>query len=137
MSLTDLIARVEKASGPDRHLDWEVHCLNGMEGVGMYGPHPTFTASLDAVVALVERELPGWGWLVATRDDDYSASVWAPGYRFDPLGSGHGKTAALALLRAFLRAKQAQNPLASREPKPALPQQAVDAPTGPVSGRRS
>jgi hypothetical protein len=54
MDKLELAERCEKATGPDRALDWEIHCCNGLEGVGAYGPHPTYTASLDAALTLVD-----------------------------------------------------------------------------------
>lgn len=82
--LSELIDRVEKATGPDRDLDAEIDvALFGGETVwkqanytmesypasrrpskqhvgGFANEHvPPYTASLDAVVALVEKELPG------------------------------------------------------------------------------
>lgn len=56
---TDIIRRLTEAAGPDRTLDWEVHVFHGLEGVGMYGAHPEYTASLDASIALCEMMLPG------------------------------------------------------------------------------
>ena len=83
--LSGLIARVEKAAGPDREIDakistvllpdqWRARKRGESFGVGSgvgyavfigdgapsYNPTPSYTSSLDAVVALVERELPGY-----------------------------------------------------------------------------
>lgn len=136
--LAALLARVEAAEGADRELDFAVHQISmgdwllrhGYErrGDGYWsdsppvsganhaaGPEP-FTASLDAVLALCARVLPTLhyalrsdGWLagqpqgkpvVALYDDD-----------FDPDGkhfAAAGKTPALALLAAMLKALIAQ-----------------------------
>lgn len=51
--LLKLAERVEALSGPDRAIDWQIHCRNGLNGVGMYGNHPSYTASLDAAMTLV------------------------------------------------------------------------------------
>ena len=67
-------------------------------------PCPPLTASLDAVVALIERELPGWAWKcvkpVPGQWKSYG-EVWASDAGFF---SGNADTPALALLAATLRA---------------------------------
>lgn len=92
-SLSSLISRVEKCTGPDRELDAAVevatfpvflsadenmyakpcrrddHCAPGhfwyvqRSGMSLRAAEP-YTASLDAAVALVERVLPHWPWEV-------------------------------------------------------------------------
>lgn len=62
---TDLIARVEKLTGPDREVDLFIHmdlCPSEYEGKWSWDDDtrpPHLTASIDAAVALVERVLPG------------------------------------------------------------------------------
>jgi len=102
--LSDLISRVEIATEGDRGLDWELHCLNGIEGVGSYGAHPSYTASLEAAVALCERMLPGKAWMTwvsfpKTVDEFYGAAI-------DDGENSYSKTPALALCLALLRALQ-------------------------------
>lgn len=63
--MTDLINRLERADGPDRELDWAIHIRNGLLGVGMYGDHPHYTASIDAALMLVPE---GWKWAVTSRN---------------------------------------------------------------------
>lgn len=116
--LRALIERVERATGPDREIEFEVGIqMCGFERCSVQesdGPcnevHEAgyYTSSLDAVVALVERELPGWDWGCETTicggDNRYSGYV-AQKMRIGP--EAYGKTPALALLLAFLRAKEA------------------------------
>lgn len=61
-----------------------------------------YTASIDAVVALIERELPGWV-CGATRYTDGNGSGWADDGNV--VIKRYAATPALALLAAFLRAK--------------------------------
>lgn len=70
------------------------------------GSIPAYTTSLDAIVALIERILPGVaGWSVALDTYDNSAALT------DMAGETRGavaKTLPLAACLAFLRALQAQ-----------------------------
>lgn len=62
--MTDLLTRLREGSGPDRELDrdifWHFFSERCFPDRRRYddGPIPELTASLDAVFALVERELP-------------------------------------------------------------------------------
>lgn len=112
--LQRLLERVEKAEREDRPLDHELFLDLEWAGQGDHRKPPTYTASLDAALALVERCLPDHQWLVRQHHEGapfgrgYFANVptgW-PGERrhFD----AYGKTAALALLAAMLKALIAQ-----------------------------
>jgi hypothetical protein len=66
--LTSLIERVEGGVGPDRELDCKVvralsgstdHWFAGPGGFMTESTAPALTASLDAVVSLIEAKLPG------------------------------------------------------------------------------
>ncbi len=128
-----LAERCEKATGPDREIDYLVSAAVGNipEGCRRNGafswicPRPSlmtvtyhspvsYTASLDAITDLIERELPKAGWEVCggkTRDKIASrAWTWLAWAWFE--GSGilgksvsRAKTPALALCAAFCRAK--------------------------------
>lgn len=127
--LTALIARVEALSGPDRQVSTDVNRalrqpdvprLTGGIDAAMFttSPHwgPHITASLDAVVALAERVLPGWDWSVHSHKQGQTPSyrdAWG-GMRAPPVGrvsgilyESNGYTPTLALLLALLRAVQA------------------------------
>jgi hypothetical protein len=53
-ALSELIEKLEKAEGPNLALEWEIHLtVRGIEGAGMYGAHPNYTASIDAAMKLV------------------------------------------------------------------------------------
>lgn len=69
------------------------------------GPYHTYTGSLDATLALVNRVFPGWGYDVTFRAawGNHTACVIAPERRAVPHVAA-GKNAALALLAALLRA---------------------------------
>ena len=150
--LTDLIARVEAASGPDRALDGRVAWATGWRFNGfsrftddrdieeaidradfddwpMMAGHwrqpggdfcrgnfdmakwpdpPRYTASIDAVVALIRREMPGASYGFSTNRNGFLAFVeWS----VEPASWLHvwQPTEALALLLAFLRAKAQQD----------------------------
>jgi hypothetical protein len=65
MDLSDLIARVEKAEGPDRELDRDLADAFGLSQGKLEHPE-RYSSSIDAAVSLAELVLPGWGWRVAT-----------------------------------------------------------------------
>lgn len=102
----------ERGSGADRGLDWQVHCRDGLEGVGMYGVHPAYTSSLDAAMTLVPE---GSGWIAGwgqTRPDEpmggatisRNARFAGHGANYDVYAEAEAATPALALTAASLRA---------------------------------
>lgn len=125
--LEALLNRVVKATGPDRELDHLVHD-QAVEPIGsrMYNTKenggsfiaadvvaPSYTASIDAALALVERVLPGWFWRVG-HSTLYAG--WATVYREHPnntTGDGEhfaeAKSAPLAILAALLKALVARD----------------------------
>lgn len=138
MSLTDLLARVEAATGPDRELDGDIALacgavvdpaernLMGIVTVPAWWtmprascakwPHRTtpwpLTASIDSALALAERVLPGWAWMLRGS----FAKLWEPhgkppGNDFDAMG----RSPALAIIAAILKALIAAD---TREPTP-------------------
>jgi hypothetical protein len=128
MSLHELMERVKAESGPDRELDARLWCfaegakfshlarhdaamiyfIEGKPGSCRETGWPTYTASIDAAVALIERVLPGCEWDVST------ASGGRAGYEVEivrPHGGAWtrpGPTPALALVAALLEAKIAE-----------------------------
>lgn len=132
--LAALLERVEKAEGPDREIDAELWALAEgiiwyrIEGDAVIAQHPKhfggheyfhgllehtilrYTASIDAAVSLVEKVLPGWSWLLSSNG---SAHMISPDFEaaeeewLENKGStyaDYGKTPALALCAALLRA---------------------------------
>lgn len=95
--LTELAARCEAATGPDRELDALIE--SAIPRFGLY----RYTASIDAAMTLVPE---GWTWGVF---DDGTAWVW-PDERRDLLTGKQAKAAtpALALCAATLRARAQQ-----------------------------
>lgn len=138
-TLQDLLARVEAATGPGRELDMRIAyglrlvdpeaIWNGrsfyeavdqfpddVRGITNCWPLGIYTASLDAAVALVERELPeGCLWKVGRAG---AAEIYGPGHRLpggestgyhdEAMFAGDADTPALALLAALLKALIAQ-----------------------------
>jgi hypothetical protein len=105
--LKELLARVEKAEGPDREIDAALQRLIGGEhihwGCGLLVNG--FTASLDASLALVERVLPGW--LRELQEYGEPDSFWWVTLRSYPFGiafGGRAATPALATCCALLKA---------------------------------
>lgn len=123
-SLSDLIARVDAATGANRELDraiatWQFPHLAECErwphggwhspAWGLIAPPEHYTASIDAALALVERVLPGW--FVGLQQNRWVGDErrWTAYITLD--ADEHEATTytpALALLAALLRALQAQ-----------------------------
>ena len=108
--LSALIARLEAAEVGSRELDWAVGAalFTGVRGCAA----PNATTSLDAALVLAERVLEGWRWLVQQLGPNYEASLTISNGAFlltsDPEVYAIGKTPALALVIAILRAKQGE-----------------------------
>lgn len=117
-ALDDLIRAVEAADAPSREIDALVEVMfheppkldaamtPGEAGWlwatdGSQWKAPLYTASIDAVVALIRREMPGAIWMVEFVQDGHVLGG------IDGSGVVH-ETPALALLLAFLRAVQAK-----------------------------
>ena len=119
----DIIARLEKAEGPDREIDGFIALVEGwtfekMEGdrspywrkpgvtdYFMRSDLPRYTASIDAAIALVERILPDPAILLGYGQD----ALTKPWARISvSCGSSHGATLPLAILRALFRALDAK-----------------------------
>lgn len=89
----------------------------GRDGWSVGWTVPAFTTSLDAALALIERKLPGWWWEVAHGTAHKGAGpYWASVYNNETLAAtfdgtpdeAPGKTPALALVAALLRALSSQ-----------------------------
>ena len=118
--LAQLLARIEAATGPDREVDaamWltfvEKHMLGQKIDLDMIGRWPAYTASIDAIVALIERALPGWcpsvGQNVHHKDWlGYLHRVDEPNGDIETVYGRHPTVPALALCAAFVRAMMAQ-----------------------------
>jgi hypothetical protein len=132
-SLTELLARVEGATGADRELDADIMIaldperLNWAEyqaSLPCGAPSDTiakerrwrafqYTASIDAALALCERVLPGCTWeLSLGRDEDglyYIANIQSDDYQSYGNGclrSTSSLTTVAALLKALISQEQ-------------------------------
>lgn len=112
-TLQELAVRLDKATGPDRELDRDIHyILSGEEGMALVFAIPEYTASLDAVAALQAKVLPGWEWLISSFDPHHplkwpSAVLVPPEWTLDKgmvLVCNH-HTLAIAWLKAIVAAK--------------------------------
>ena len=101
--LTDLLARVEGATGADREIDVALFRAAGPTVL----IQEDYTASLDAALALLGRVLPGWVWEVSS---GRSGLPWAVLSGDGRSAGGEAKTPALSILSAMLRALIAENP---------------------------
>ena len=106
-----LAERCEKAMEPDREIDWCIHAaiLNWPAEIKPRQPGDAeYTASLDAITALIERELPGLGWRIAGQDEHggkpYAQIRWPIQNQIWRQEIAHAATPALALCAAFCRA---------------------------------
>ena len=119
--LAALIERLEKLTSPDREVDDLIGAaVFRTEPVGPFSPGskvdkrlPRYTASLDAVIALVERELPGMAW---TLGQNVHHRYWVASLnRLNDEGApesiawGQSNQPVIALLLALLRAKGGDN----------------------------
>ncbi len=110
-----LITRLSKLDAPDREVDGEIwrYLMSGEPRAVLHGPIPKLTASVDAVIALAERVLPGWYWGITQGDDgedavEFQGNVWPSiqPYPAELEQYGYHKLPAIALLIALLRAKE-------------------------------
>lgn len=76
-----------------------------LKGYSNWGHHPRFTKSLDAIVDLVEREMPGCFWAVNAMDRQNNRYIAEVGDKLDDAGAEHSLR-AVALLLALLEAKE-------------------------------
>ena len=130
-SLTHILDMLEKAEGPDREIDREIGIAFGIPEVVCSvsggsiiegGPNykvpkdgevpwsvPCFSASIDAALELIERELPGF---VVFDAQETVKGIWCVGLRksgsepfLAPIYRGDFKPLCLAILIALIKAK--------------------------------
>jgi len=135
--LTELLERVKAATGPDKVLDRDILCIidgwtyekRGRDrqpwmygakgerrdppGVGIFGAARP-TSSIDAAVALVERKLPGCGYIIGMGRETPDEPLGACAIYSSLSGEGaelaeeEAPTLPLAVLTALLSALIAQ-----------------------------
>lgn len=124
-NLTELLERVEKATGPDRFLEERIFAWANGWSFPLYGSaisdltskerHGSigYTRSLDAALALVEEKLPAFETAdhrkteVRLQIGDFGANAYLDRDTFsggDSISFGAASTPALAVLSALLRA---------------------------------
>lgn len=111
--LQELLARVEGAAHGSLNLDVAIMDLVWPDWRAEEDHSLHFvTSSVDAALALAERVLRGWSWMVISRGYRDGVYQGGPGcWMASPLSSGgwdvevFGKTPALALVAAIIKAK--------------------------------
>jgi hypothetical protein len=116
----ELATRCEKATGPDREIDAAIALAFGWKEVKQagisarwfapqcysfdYAP-PQFTASLDAITSLIEREMGDdlADIISQKKRSEAFVDIWSE-RRKRKLSSGHAATEAIARCAAFCRA---------------------------------
>lgn len=120
---TKLIARLEKATGPDRELDRQIYCLRRpghippMRMLVTDDDVPRFTSSLDAAMTLVpEVGEPTWTVKLALDQQTQTTREYFAEMQIGPIGHGREyfksprmKTPALALCIVALKAQETQS----------------------------
>ena len=130
--LGDLLERLEAATGPDREIDkavmlaigrareidpWmfygpgeTVWCFGDYEHESVNPALPYVTASLDAVLALVEEKLPGWTVEIIRLSDGEGFAQVSDDAAFMPVShEATAPTPALALLKALVCALSSES----------------------------
>jgi hypothetical protein len=103
----ELIARLEAATGPDRELDaaiWQACQHADWKWQHERYEAPAYTASIDAALTLCGGE-SGLGSLIAGNFPDGSRG-WVARVRSPETADGEGRTPALAICIAALRARR-------------------------------
>lgn len=114
--MTDLIARLEAASGPDCALDADIALTQGWSefpGDNWIGPNaeicvPAFTSSIDAALTLAPEGANAYGFEVDPAlgvDAFFSRNNVASGHWF--VSANGAPTPALAICIAALKAREA------------------------------
>lgn len=104
MTHSQLIARLEQLTAPDREVDGDLwlHLFKGKPFDTVESGQP-FTASVDAALALAEKVLPGWYWL---KPNIYLMAMYRPGHGDTESveHTGYHPVNAIALCIAILKA---------------------------------
>ncbi len=111
--ISELIARIEAATGPDQELDAEIHLLatkntiacvaDIMAGCELGWEHPAYTASIDAALKLAPE---GWDWIIgASAGSKFPVANLGRSYPTNKNVAHEAATPALALCAAALKAR--------------------------------
>lgn len=110
------IAMLQELEGPSREVDFAIARVLSKSAravpvqflrLGQAAETtPHFTSDLNAVVELVERELPGWGWDIRNNRVFFKGDMWKEHHTIGRDLTGISQaTPAIALLSAFFNAK--------------------------------
>lgn len=108
-ALTDIIERLESATGPNFKLDCDIRRMFDPEHAEHFTIPPNFTASLDAAIALCERVFPAANWQLCSSGGCTLIYGNTPdGHDILEAGTQTAPTPALALCLAICRAMAAR-----------------------------
>lgn len=102
MTLSEIIERLEKATGPNYAIELAIKTAFEPDRVGI----PSYTASVDAAIALANRVLPRRSVMMGWRQTSETRPWARVGLWPDP--DATGATPAIALCLASLRALSKQ-----------------------------
>lgn len=104
----DIAERCEKATGPDREIDWAIYKAMFASSQGFSENErnfPYYTGSIDAITALIDRELPRSMRSIRKHPDGEAvAQVWNSQVVGETPRQRCCASEALALCAAFCRA---------------------------------
>jgi hypothetical protein len=108
VAMTDLIERLEAATGPSWELDASINYAVNPHASGIYG-HPPYTTSIDAALTLVPEGWTGLDIISYQRRTRYTVELsrLLDDDVEEDLRTGRGPTIAIALCVAALRARAA------------------------------
>lgn len=118
-NVTELLRRIQEADGPDREIDCRLHwllvqpdkswatiTLNGRRSWAEFAyecmGNTSYTASIDAALALTEQKLPEWDYLLGRTNGGLTIHCQLGPAQEN--ATGFGATLPLAILAALLRA---------------------------------
>ena len=102
--LNELVERVKAATGPDRELDYAISRFADGELARHSSLHLPYTASIDAALALTERMLPGWDYVLEGASRHCFVLMHPDNEDGEGVFVETAATSALAILAALLTA---------------------------------
>jgi hypothetical protein len=102
--MTDLIKRLEKAEEGCPFLDRKIWVALEFDGNRSPVDAPEYTTSIDTALALAERVLPGWCWMIERHKNGAATAGLHEWNAYREADRFTANTSALALCAAILKA---------------------------------